>query len=57
MYIRGDDKMNYIKLTNFDNELVNQIFSYNVLQKDQEQKEENKDELLLRFSETQSIGE
>ena len=49
--------MNYIKLTNFDNELTNQIFSYNVLQKDQEQKEENKDELLLQFSETQDIGE
>ena len=47
--------MNYIKLTNFDNELANQIFSYNVLQKEQEQKEVNKNELLLQFSETQSI--
>ena len=52
MCIKGDDKMNYIKLTNFDNELVNQIFSYNVLQKEQEQKEANKNELLLQFSET-----
>ena len=55
MCIKGDDKMNYIKLTNFDNELINQIFSYNVLQEEQEQKEANKDELLLQFSETQSI--
>ena len=40
--------MNYIKLTNFDNELTNQIFSYNVLQQEYEEKEqEEQDELLL----------
>ena len=40
--------MNYIKLTNFDNELANQIFSYNVLQQEHEEKEqEEQNELLL----------
>lgn len=40
--------MNYIKLTNFNNELANQIFSYNVLQQEYEEEEqEEQDELLL----------
>ena len=47
MYIRGDDKMNYIKLTNFDSDLINQIFSYNILQEEKEKQEEEEDELLL----------
>lgn len=45
--------MNYIKLTNFNNELTNQIFFYSILQKEQE--EEDNNELLLQFSETQNV--
>ena len=45
-------KHDFIEFMKFDNELVNQIFSYNVLQEEQEQKEANKDELLLQLSET-----
>ena len=51
MYIRGDDKMNYIKLTNFNNELINQIISYNILQEETDKKEEE-DELLLQLPKT-----
>ena len=39
--------MNYIKLTNFDSDLANQIFSYNILQEEKEKQEEETDELLL----------
>ena len=39
--------MNYIKLTNFDSDLANQIFSYNILQEEKEKQEEEEDELLL----------
>lgn len=41
--------MNYIKLTNFDSDLANQIFSYNILQEEKEKQEEEEDELLLQF--------